>query len=81
VLQQQIRSDPVQPGQGALARRIEDLAPLERDPEQFAEQPFRDFGARPAAQEAEQGGRVAVLDEPEGLGLVQGAADHLGVRG
>src|SRR5437867_9972512 len=61
-------------------RRVERLAPLERDPEQLADQPFRDFGAHPAAQEAEHGGGVAVVDEPEGLGLVQRAADHLGVR-
>ena len=31
-------------------------------------EPFRDFGAHPAAQESEHGGRVAIVDEPEGLG-------------
>ena len=80
VLQQQIRADPVQPRQRARARHVERLAPLERDPEQLADQPLRDFGAHPAAQEAEQGGGMAVVDQPEGLGLVQRAADHLGVR-
>ena len=81
VLQQQIRADPVQPGQRTHARRVERLAPLERDPEQLADQPLPDPGAHAAAQEAQQGGRVAVVDQPEGLGLAQRAADDLGVRG
>jgi hypothetical protein len=61
--------------------RVERLAVLERDPEQLADQPLRPSGTYPAAQEAEQGGREAVVDQAEGLGLVQRAADHLGVRG
>src|SRR5881409_2508714 len=80
VLQQQVRADPVQPRERARARHVERLAPLERDPEQLADQPLRDLGAHPAAQEAEHSAGVAVVDEPEGLGLVQRAADHLGVR-
>src|SRR5437773_1971052 len=81
VLQQQIRADPVQPRERARARCVERPAPLERDPEQLADQSLRDFGARPPAQEAQQAGRVAVVDQPEGLGLAQRAADHLRVRG
>src|SRR5207244_2454365 len=38
VLQQQVRADPVQPRERARARRVERLAPLERDPEQLADQ-------------------------------------------
>src|SRR3984893_15935583 len=80
-LQQQVRADPVEPRERARARQVERLAVLERDPEQLAAQPLRPSGTYPAAQEAEQGGRVAVVDQAEGLGLVQRAADHLGVRG
>jgi hypothetical protein len=80
VFQQEVRADSVQPGERAAARTVEGLAPLERDPEQLADQPLGDPGPDPAAQEAQQRGRMAVVDRPEGLGLVQRAADHLGVR-
>jgi hypothetical protein len=50
VLQQQVRADPVQPRERARARRVVRLAPLERDPEQLADQPLRRLGARPAAR-------------------------------
>src|SRR5262245_28782944 len=80
VLQQQVRADPVEPRKRALARGVERLAPLERDPEEVAHQPFRDLRARPAPQEAQQGGRVAVVDQPERLGLGRRSADHLRVR-
>src|SRR5262249_37705227 len=80
VLQQRVRADPVEPRKRALARDVERLAPLERDPEQVAHQPFRDLRARPAPQEAQQGGRMAVVDQPERLGLGQRSADHLCVR-
>src|SRR4030095_2988154 len=73
--------DPVETRERARARQFERLALLERDPEQLADQPLRPSGTYSAAQEAEQGGRVAVVDQPEGLGLTQRAAHHLGVRG
>jgi len=37
VLQQQVRADPVQPRERTHARRVERLAPLERDPEDLAD--------------------------------------------
>src|SRR5215468_9037485 len=40
VLQEQIRADPIQPRERGLARRVERPAPLERDPEQLADQPL-----------------------------------------
>src|SRR5262245_25949940 len=42
---------------------------------------LRDLGASPATREAQQGGSVAAVDQPEGFGLSQRAADHLRVRG
>src|SRR5262249_18586486 len=83
-------------GRGGRGRRTVHVAFAQGDPiseerecsfcsrtrsEQLADQAFRDFGAHPAPQEAQQGGRVAIVDRPEGLGLTQRAADRLRVRG
>jgi len=64
-----------------MTRRSERHAERERDLAQVADQPLRDFRPRAATHEAQQGRRVAVVDEPERLRIAQRAADHLRVRG